>query len=118
MTDILDNEELATHITWECYNTARNPRHCVKSLLWVSNSEWTQFRSCYKNNCLWIMKDGQIKQEDSIKSNISDRVERYNKHRYNLKTPQERLDRARYCTSECKYRVWNYNYWIKDFIYK
>lgn len=118
LTDILWDEELATHSTRECYNTAINPRHCVKSLLWVSNSEWTQFKSCYKNNCLWIMYKGKIKSYPSIKANISDWVSKYNKYWYKLKTPQERLSKSKYCTSGCENWVSNYNDWIKDFIYK
>ena len=118
LTDIIWDTWYATHITYECYKTARNPRHCVKSILGVSNAEWSQFKNCSTNNCLGLLNHWDVREYETVKHSITDWIMRYNLHRYNNDTVTGWLTKSRYCTSNCKYWWSNFQDWIKNYIFK
>lgn len=111
--------ELSTHIVYECTTTAKDKIHCIKQIVWVSNSEWTLFKRCSSDNCLWLMECKQrddkwkcikywVIKYESKKHAISDWIRRYNNKRYNLNW-KDWIVRASYCTSTCSF--WVSNYW-------
>jgi hypothetical protein len=99
--------EIAEHLLYICTTTARDRNHCIQSALGVATSESSLFKRCYRNNCFWLMKWWQVMWYDSIKHNISDWIERYNKYRYKLDAYWF-MNKAKYCQSECKYRIGNF----------
>ena len=112
----INDPELADHIAWECYANTKDPKLCVKNMIWVSNSETTMFRSCSRgNNCFGVMQrqsdwSYKLRTYESKKASISAWVELYNRLGwYNRTTAQARLD-GNYCTSVCATRIQNYNY--------
>jgi hypothetical protein len=106
-------ENVASQVIESC-KTARNHTHCVESFVWVSNSESSMFKACSKSNCMGLMgRDWKIMRYNSLEDKVKDRVRRYNKYWYNHKITKNRLTKSRYCTSECLYRVPNFDNAVK-----
>ena len=100
---------LAKTIISECQSWVVNPDHCIKSIVSVSKAESSIFKRCSKNNCFGIMYKWNLRWYDSVESNIKHRVSIYRKYRHTNKNWKDRLTRSKYCVSECKSRVSNFN---------
>lgn len=102
----------AETIVWEGYANTSWGKQFVKSIVWVSNSEWGIFKHGLYNNYLWVMYNWSLRHYDTFALGIEHRRQLYNRNKRYLNTEaQDWLDRH-YCVGACSYWVSNYNAWI------
>lgn len=115
MIDIGVESWTAEFIAWKCYWTAKDPKNCVKWVIWISTSESSLFKRCYMNNCFGIKPAWKIAWYDTLNLWIDDRVNRYNKNWYNNRTPDDYILRSHYCRS--RDLEWNIvPWWCEDLV--
>jgi len=109
------NSWTAEFIVWKCYWTAKDPKNCVESVLWIATAESSLFKRCYMNNCMWIKPAWKLAWYDTLNDWIDDWINRYNKYRYNNKTPDDFIRRSHYCKS--RDQEWNIvPWWCEDLV--
>lgn len=88
-------------ITWKCFDTAINPKHCVKSVVWISTSESSLFKRCKDNNCMWLKPSWELKWYYTLNLALDDWINRYNKYRYKNDSGKDWIIRSHYCKWDC-----------------
>lgn len=101
MTEMWVEKDTADFIAWKCYSTAKNPKNCVKSVIWVSMSESSLFQHCANNNCMWLKPSGNLKWYDTLKLALDDWINRYNKNWFNNDSAEDWINRSHYCQWDC-----------------
>ena len=108
--------EIAEHITREAYTNTSWAKQFIRAIIWVANAEWWIFQRGKYNNYLWVMlcSNGSCRIRDyvTVQAAITHWREMYNKNKRYVRITAESRLRWHYCTSECSYRVSNYNAWI------
>lgn len=112
----VETEEITKHILYAC-TYSRNQPHCVNSILWIAKAESSLFHNCYMNSCLGIKPSSKVKTYPTIKYGIDDRVERYNKYRWNNHNAEDMLTRSLYCNWPCEDKWSNWRLSFDSFIW-
>lgn len=101
MKNMWVTNDTADFIAWKCYSTAKKPKHCIESVIWISNSESSLFQNCSNNNCMWLKLSGNLKWYDTLKLALDDWINRYNKNWFNNDSTTDWITRSHYCVWEC-----------------
>lgn len=119
VNELVGNYDISFTIVHECSLKVKNYKKCIQDVVGVSNAESSMFKKGMypSNNWFWLMQktiSGYIKRRfSSVEESIKYRVNLYvEKNRERRTTGQDWLN-WNYCTSECSWRIKNYNSAIK-----
>ena len=115
VNELIGNYDISKAIVDECTTQVEDYITCIKSVVGVANAESTMFtKGMYPtNNWLWLMYRGRKRRFSSVEEWIHERVSLYKKNDWEKRTTWASWLKWKYCTSECKYRVKNYESAIK-----
>ena len=102
---------LAEAIVIWCQNHSEDVDTCIKNVYWVATAESSLFKNVgSSNNAFWLMYKGKLRRFTSIEEWVIQRIKLYEKNNRQARglSWQRWLD-GKYCASECKYRISNYN---------
>lgn len=102
-------------ITRKCFDTAINPKHCVKSVVWVATPESSLFKRCKNNNCMWLKPSWELKWYDTLNLALDDWINRYNKYRYKNDSGKDWIIRSHYCKWDCSELSDGWSNWTSAF---
>ena len=111
---VVDDLSISTAIVDSCMNTTEDWYLCINNLIWVANAESSLFkRVSSSNNPFGLMHKWSLMRFNSIAESVNYWVQLYQKNQWFKRTNWAAWLKNRYCTSQCKYRIINYDYWIK-----
>lgn len=102
-------------IARKCFSTAINPKHCVKSVVWVATPESSLFKRCKDNNCMWLKPSWELKWYDTLNLALDDWINRYNKYRYKNDSGKDWIVRSHYCKWDCSDLSDRWSNWTRAF---
>ena len=105
----------AEFITWKCFDSAIDSKHCVKSVIWVATPESSLFKRCKDNNCMWIKPWWELKWYATLNLALDDRINRYNKYRYKNNSGKDWIIRSHYCKWDCSDLADWWSNWTRAF---
>ena len=115
VNSLVKNDSVSEAIVSACMKHTEDYKLCIKNIIWIANSESTLFTKGMNpsNNWFGLMQktnQGYRKRKfTSIEDSIYYFVNLYeSKWREKRTTAEDRM-RWKYCTSQCTYRVKNYN---------
>ena len=112
---LVEDKSISEAIVTACMKHQDDYKLCIKNLIGVSNAESGIFKRGMNpsNNGFGRMYQWKKRKFSSVEDSVYKRVQMYTKnHRENRTTWADWL-KWKYCTSECAYRIKNYDYAIK-----
>lgn len=92
---------------------------CIKNVVGVANAESTLFKKVSRyNNPFGLMKNWKLQKFESIYDAITYWIDLYSRNGREKRTTWADWISGRYCTSQCTYRISNYNDWIAKLKFK
>lgn len=115
VNELIGNYNISKAIVDECTAQVEDYITCIKNVVGVANAESTMFtKGMYPTfNWFWLMYRGRKRRFSSVEEWIHEWVSLYKKNDWGKRTTWASWLKWKYCVSECKYRVKNYESAIK-----
>lgn len=115
VNSLIENESISYAIVHECATQTDDYKQCIKNVIWVSNAESGMFKKAMypSNNWFGWMQNWKKKKFSSVEESIKQWVAMYVKNGWAKRVTWKDWLKGNYCTSECKYRIRNYDSAIK-----
>lgn len=112
VNELVGNNSISEAIVQACMKHQEDYKLCIKNIIGVSNAESGIFKNGMSptNNGFWWMYQWKKRKFSSVEDSIYKRVAMYTKNHWEKRGTWEAWLAGKYCTSECKYWVKNYNY--------
>lgn len=112
VNELVGNNSISEAIVQACMKHQEDYKLCIKNIIGVSNAESGIFKKGMSptNNGFWRMYQWKKRKFSSVEDSIYKRVAMYTKNHWEKRGTWEAWLAGKYCTSECKYWVKNYNH--------